>query len=66
MPNIQEVRDKIVKYISDSVVPFSNWYVGIASDPRTRLFIEHNVEKNLSGFSKTLVQKKSPAPLKNL
>jgi hypothetical protein len=41
-----EVRDAIVKYINDSDIAFGEWCVGIAADPRTRLFIDYRVGKD--------------------
>lgn len=40
---LQDVANEIVRYIQQSGVAFSSWYVGIASDPSTRLFTDHNV-----------------------
>jgi len=45
MFNAQEIRDEIVDYLVASDIAFSDWYVGIASDPVTRLFTDHNVDK---------------------
>lgn len=45
MSTAQEIRDEIVDYIVASDIPFSEWYVGTASDPYTRLFNDHNVDK---------------------
>ncbi|MFQ5714946.1 MAG: hypothetical protein ACE5GU_13020 [Candidatus Scalinduaceae bacterium] len=39
---IQEINDHIRK----SGGGYSRWYVGIASDPRDRLFNDHNVNKD--------------------
>ena len=38
----QEIISDIKNYIGNN---FSNWYIGIAADPRRRLFIDHNVDK---------------------
>jgi hypothetical protein len=40
----QEAFDKIKAYI-DKRKPYSNWYVGITSDPKSRLFTDHNVSE---------------------
>jgi len=43
MSIIQEIED----YVSKCGGSFSSWYIGIAEDPRDRLFNQHNVnEKN--------------------
>ena len=52
MSTAQEIRDEIVNYIVASDIPFSNWYVGTASDPYTRLFYDHNVDKEAYWISK--------------
>ncbi len=39
------IRD-ITEYIKKFCGDYSDWYVGIASSPKERLFDEHNVEKN--------------------
>ena len=40
----QEIISDVKNYIGNN---FSNWYIGIAADPRQRLFVDHNVdEKN--------------------
>src|SRR5574337_1411679 len=41
----QEAYDQIVAYIKQHGVAYSNWYAGIASDARTRLFTEHSVSE---------------------
>ncbi len=45
--NIKEL--KIIKEIEDYVLKcggsFSSWYIGIAEDPRERLFNEHSVSE---------------------
>jgi hypothetical protein len=40
---LQAVANDIVAYVSSGGQPWSRWYVGIASDPRRRLFVDHNV-----------------------
>lgn len=42
------IIDEIMKHMSVSGHQYSNWYVGITSDPRKRLFEEHNVSETLS------------------
>jgi hypothetical protein len=40
----QEIISDIKNHIGSN---FNNWYIGIAADPRQRLFVDHNVdEKN--------------------
>lgn len=41
------VKD-ILSYIGQD--RYSNWYVGIATDPEDRLFNQHNVKKNAWGW----------------
>lgn len=41
----QKVYNEIVAHMQQSGVASSNWYVGIASDPRNRLFSDHNVSE---------------------
>jgi hypothetical protein len=43
-----EILNDIVFYITSLNMPFSQWYVGIASNPSHRLFSEHNVEISTS------------------
>ena len=44
----QEIHDQILKYMHESGVALTNWYIGIAKFPKTRLFYDHNVKE--SGF----------------
>jgi len=47
--NIEEMKiiNEIEDYVGKCGGAFSSWYIGIAEDPRDRLFSEHNVsEKN--------------------
>jgi hypothetical protein len=39
----QQIVNEIVQYITDCGGDFQNWYVGIASNPRDRLFNQHAV-----------------------
>jgi hypothetical protein len=39
----QQAYDEIVEYIQKCDRHYSHWYAGIASDPRNRLFQDHNV-----------------------
>jgi len=41
--NKQEIISDIKNYIGSD---FSNWYIGIATNPRQRLFIDHNVNED--------------------
>ena len=45
MATAQEIYDAIMKYIDDSGIAYNNWYVGIASSPKDRLFTDHNVNE---------------------
>lgn len=40
------VAGEIEQYINDNGGRFPDWYSGIASDPRQRLFVDHNVTEN--------------------
>lgn len=40
---IERIKDYIIKFSG----AYSNWYVGIAQDPRTRLFNDHAVNEKL-------------------
>ena len=40
-----EIRDEIVKHISENGGQYEDWYVGIAADPKDRLFNDHNVSE---------------------
>jgi len=42
----QEIINNIKAYISKNGDRYREWYVGIASDPRQRLFNEHGVHQN--------------------
>ncbi|GIW62200.1 MAG: hypothetical protein KatS3mg090_0026 [Patescibacteria group bacterium] len=43
----QEIISEIKSHMAQCGGSYSDWYVGIATDPRERLFIDHNVdEKN--------------------
>jgi predicted GIY-YIG superfamily endonuclease len=42
----QRVYREIMAHMSNSGTPPSRWYVGITSDPRKRLFTDHNVSKD--------------------
>lgn len=37
---------KIKEYIDMAGGDYSNWYVGIATDPQKRLYEDHNVDRN--------------------
>ena len=43
--NNQQIVNEIVMYIQNNGNNFLNWYVGIASDPRIRLFNDHCVQE---------------------
>ena len=44
--NAMEIVKEIVTYIKDNGGKYFEWYAGIASDPRQRLFTEHSVKEN--------------------
>jgi hypothetical protein len=46
LPSPHKARKEIIKFIADSGAGFTNFYIGIASDPDTRLFSHHHVDKN--------------------
>lgn len=51
--SINEVASQIDAHIQKRGGGYSNWYCGIASEPRQRLFVDHNVdEKNGSWIYK--------------
>lgn len=41
MADKNQIIQAFVNYVGES--PYPGWYVGIASDPRSRLFSDHNV-----------------------
>jgi len=41
----QQVYDEIVAFMDKQGRAYSNWYCGIASNPKDRLFREHNVSE---------------------
>lgn len=41
----QTAKQEIRSYVENCGGAYSDWYVGIASDPRQRLFVEHNVDE---------------------
>ena len=41
----KQAYDEIKAYISNHGKAYSEWYAGIASDPRVRLFEDHNVSE---------------------
>ena len=41
----QQIINEISKYVDDNGGQYSNWYVGITSDPEKRLFTEHGVDQ---------------------
>lgn len=43
---LQEFANQFIVFINQRGGDFRNWYVGIASDPDKRLFVEHNVPRN--------------------
>ena len=41
----QQIYNEIVAFMKEQGREYSSWYCGIASDPKDRLFREHNVSK---------------------
>lgn len=41
----QEIISEIKSYMAQCGGRYSDWYVGIATDPRKRLFNDHNVDE---------------------
>lgn len=50
MKSAQQIVQEILAHIAQMGGAFSDWYVGIASDPKTRLFNEHNVNYDLDAW----------------
>lgn len=45
------IASKIISFISKTgYVNAKEWYVGIATDPKARLFNDHKVKNNLCGY----------------
>ncbi|HMU44494.1 MAG TPA: hypothetical protein PKA80_14445 [Ignavibacteriaceae bacterium] len=44
--SVEEIIEKMTDQINRSGLPYSSWYVGIASEPKQRLFAEHKVAEN--------------------
>lgn len=44
----QEIINEIGSHINEEGSGYRSWYVGIASDPRARLFNDHNVTREKS------------------
>ena len=42
----QEIVQEIIAHIQKEGSSYSSWYVGIASDPESRLFSDHGVSKD--------------------
>lgn len=41
----ETIKSEIKAYIDENGGVYKNWYVGIATDPESRLFNDHNVDK---------------------
>ena len=48
--NKQDVISRIKDYISSNGGSYSEWYIGIASSPRERLFNDHNVNEKIDAW----------------
>lgn len=46
----QVIISEMIAYMAQGGGRYSDWYVGIASDPRQRLFIDHSVQENGYGW----------------
>jgi len=46
----QQIYDQIMEHIGKEGGSFSSWYVGIASDPKQRLFNDHQVPTENAWF----------------
>lgn len=44
----QQIHDEILAYIQKEGSQYSSWYIGIASNPRERLFSDHQVQEENS------------------
>ena len=44
--SVNQVINDFKNYISQHGGLYSQWYVGVASDPRDRLFSDHNVQED--------------------
>ena len=44
----QQIHNEIMNQVNSEGGPYSSWYVGIASDPRQRLFGDHSVPRENS------------------
>ena len=53
MATAKEVYDSIMQYINSVSTNYPSWYVGIASDPKSRLFNDHKVSET---FGKWIFQ----------
>ena len=45
MATVQEVYEFIIECIKNIDKNYTSWYIGLASNPRTRLFTLHNVSE---------------------
>ena len=43
--SVQQAVNHLDAYIGKHGAPYSAWYSGVASDPRTRLFTDHSVDE---------------------
>lgn len=42
----EDIIDDILHYLKSVNLPFSSWYIGIATSPTSKLFYEHDVSVN--------------------
>jgi len=47
MTSEETLKKNIKKHMDDRGGPYSEWYVGIAEDPKDRLFNDHNVQNQI-------------------
>ena len=43
--SVQQIKFEILAYIKEFGGEFNEWYVGIAADPKKKMFEEHSVHK---------------------
>lgn len=44
--SVQQIKYDVLAYIKEFGGEFSEWYIGIAADPKKTLFEEHNVDES--------------------
>lgn len=46
----QQILEDIQKFVDGCGGPINEWYVGLASDPRQKLFVTHNVSEKFDAW----------------